>query len=181
MDERRHENTMSDELLDRQLGALLSAEPSPEFVARVRMRVSAEPLARLPWSATRWIVVAVTVIVAVAAMISLWTLQRAPGAVEQARLVAPPAAAIAQPQNAGDIPVTAQTPPHRAPEVLISPSESRVVERLLIAARGTAVAPAGPSSEEGDAALLPPMPIAIEPITLEPLAAVANLERGADQ
>jgi hypothetical protein len=181
MDDRRHENTMSDDLIDRELDALLSAEPSPEFVARVRMRVSSEPLARLPWSATRWIVVAVTVIVAVAAMIGLWTLQPAHVAVEQARVAAPAVAPIVQPQDAGNSPLPRPMPPRPASGVLISPSESRVVERLLIAARGTAVVPAAPASEEGDAALLPPMPIAIEPITVEPLAAVTNLEPGVDQ
>ena len=66
--------TLSDEALDRELDAALNAAPSPEFVARVRMRVAGEPIAA-PWRAS-WMLVtagagACAVLLAVA--VTLWS------------------------------------------------------------------------------------------------------------
>jgi len=101
----------------------------------------------------------------------------------QARVVDPVRviAATDQRQGARAIPPAAQTSARPVAEVLVSPSESRVVQRLLMAARGTAAVPAAPVSDDADVFLLSPMPIAIAPITLEPLAAVAEIESGVVQ
>jgi hypothetical protein len=183
MDERRDENTMSDELLDRELAALLSAEPSPDFVARLRMHVESQARTRASWFNVRWIALAAALAVAVGAAVAVRIGQSTHVDANQARVVDPVRviAATDQRQSARAIPPAAPTSARPVPEMLVSPSESRVVQRLLMAARGTAVVPAAHSAEEADAPLLPPMPITIEPITLEPLAAAADLESGVIQ
>jgi hypothetical protein len=161
MDERRPDQAVSDELLDAELAALLSVEPSPDFVARVRMRVERQARARVSWSGVRWISVAAALAVAVGAVVALRT---------------GPADHVDDQQGRVGGHLTAVP----APEVLVSSSESRVVQRLLMEASGAAVAPAARSSAS-DAALLPPVPIAIAPITLEPLAAAADIDSGVIQ
>ena len=54
MSDPRVEEPLNDAALDREIEELLGLEPSPQFVARVRARVSREPgLARAPWRG-RW-------------------------------------------------------------------------------------------------------------------------------
>ena len=180
MPEHGHENSMSDELLDRELAALLSVEPSPAFVARVRVHVASQERTPVSWLNARGLALAVVLVVAVGAAVAIRTGQSRYVDSSQARAGEQPAFVIPQ-QTSRVTALPAQPSAHPAPEVLISPSESRVVERLLIAARGTVVAPDAHSFEETDATLLPPMPIDIAPIRLEPLAAVAEIESGAVQ
>jgi hypothetical protein len=64
--------------IDREIDALLDAEPSPDFVARVRAAVDARPIAGWGWSAAwRWMAVTASV-VALILMFSLWRAQVAP-------------------------------------------------------------------------------------------------------
>ena len=172
---------MTDEVLDRELAALLSVEPSPAFVARVRMRVASQERTRVSWVNARWLAVAVALALAVGAAVAMRTGQSRHVDATQARAGDQAAVVPSNEQDPRVVMPTAPPSPHPAPEVLISPSESRVVERLLIAARGTTVVPGGNSSDEADAVLLPPMSIDIPPITLEPLAAVAEIETGGVQ
>jgi len=57
---------MSDAALDRDLQALLAADPSPAFVARVRMQVAADEATAQPWLGSRSAVLAVAAAIAVA-------------------------------------------------------------------------------------------------------------------
>ena len=69
MDERRHENTMSDELLDRELTALLSVGPSPDFMARVRMHVDSRISQTTRWLGVAWIAITAATAIAVVAVV----------------------------------------------------------------------------------------------------------------
>ena len=48
MDSHKHEE-LRDELLEREIEAALDVDPSPEFLARVRTRISDERVQRWPW------------------------------------------------------------------------------------------------------------------------------------
>lgn len=181
MDERSDRKTVSDELLDRELAALLSAEPSPDFVARLRMHVESQAWTRSSWFNVRCVALAAALAVAVGAVVALRTGQPGPVDANQARVGDQVAIVPTQGQDARITAPSAEMPARPVPEVLVSPSELRVVQRLLIAARGTAVVPAAHASEEADAPLVPPMPITIAPITLEPLAAAADPQSGVAQ
>lgn len=61
---------LNDAALEQEIEALLSVQPSPEFVARVRSRVAEEPASGWRW---RWPVAAVaTTVAAVAIGVALW-------------------------------------------------------------------------------------------------------------
>lgn len=63
--------------IDREIDALLDAEPSPDFVARVRAAVDARPIAGWDWSAGwRWMAIAASL--AAVVMLSLWGARVAP-------------------------------------------------------------------------------------------------------
>ncbi|PYR69100.1 MAG: hypothetical protein DMF88_07150 [Acidobacteria bacterium] len=151
MDERRHENTMSDELLDRELTALLSVGPSPDFMARVRMHVDSRISQPTRWLGVAWIAItAATAITVVAVVVGTRTWLSTVNDETRA------------------FPATVQTSPDHPSDVIVSPSELRAVQRLLIAARGKSVARrAGASGVETP--LLPPMPIVIQSLDLPPL------------
>ena len=64
--------------IDREIDALLDAEPSPDFVARVRAAVDARPIAGWGWSTGwRWMAIAASLVAAVV-MLSLWGARVAP-------------------------------------------------------------------------------------------------------
>ena len=62
----------NDSELDREIARALNVDPSPEFLARVRMRVASEP-APAPWP-LRWMVLAgaAVAVVVMAAVVTLW-------------------------------------------------------------------------------------------------------------
>jgi hypothetical protein len=155
---------MSDDVFDRELAVLLDVEPSGDFIARLRTHVASHAPMPERWLTFSNIAIAGVVVVAISAVIAWQTARPERVETRQARVTTPAvhAATVA--------------PPHE-PHVLISPAESRTVQRLLIAARGAAVVPAVDSTKAA-ADLLPPMPITIAPIALEPLTAAADLQSG---
>jgi hypothetical protein len=190
MDEHKHDQAVSDEALDRELAALLQVEPSPEFVARVRADVSAEAIADR-WLSGRWLAVAAAaVVVIIGASIVIGT-RPAQAPAETTPFVAeqPPVAPRIEPRDAAIQPPAtvsspAQTaavaaPPSSTSEVVVSPREAAGLHYLLAALHegrlDSAVMPNIQSDDIAD------MPIAIEPITVEPLVAAADLETGAGQ
>ena len=179
MDDEQQRQVMTDESLDRELAALLQAEVPPDFTARARARVAAQPLAGRWWLTGRW-VAAVASIAVIVAGAALWFGRTAPPAVADRPSSPPVAQSVVEPAPSVQTDGRAATPPQQRPvEVLISPAESAIVQRLLMAARG-----ASPNSDASPAdeasALDPPMPIVIDPISVAPLV-TADIEVGAQQ
>ena len=159
--------------IDREIDALLDAEPSPDFVARVRARVEGESIASRRWLTVRWALGAAAIVAAVAAVgITVWFGRSSPALVVRQRPPQPTPTAVVESPS---IRASAPTP---SPEVVVSPTESALIQRLLVAARDARVRP-GLNLRE-DAPLNPPLPIVIEPITVAPLV-TADLELGAQQ
>jgi hypothetical protein len=172
------DRTLNGDPLDREIDALLQVEPSAQFAARVRARVDAQPISHDSWPAGQWLAVAVSIVVIVAGM-AWWFERPAPAVVADQYSSLPVARSVLEPA-----PVRTNAPPtisapRRSTEVLVSPTESATVERLLIVARNARRNPSARPAEEA-ASLNPPMPIVIEPITVEPLM-TADIERGAQQ
>lgn len=72
MDGNRH-HSLSDEELDRELAAALNADPAPEFLARVRTRIGAEPTPQRRWLLAPWPTwMAATTVVVLAAAVGIW-------------------------------------------------------------------------------------------------------------
>ena len=176
MDERKQRQAISDESLDRELVALLDAEVSTGFVARVRERVNAQPLSRRSWLADRWVAVAALIVVMITGA-ALWFRRPAPAVAADSlsRVVEP----VVEPSPVRTDEVVATAPPQRSVEVLISPTESAIIQRLLIAARDARLT-RGVNPADEPSSLDPPMPIVIEPITVAPLV-TADIEVGAQQ
>ena len=179
----RNEPVMGDEL-DRALEALLSVEPSPDFVARVRAGVSADAIAA-DWLTGRLVAMAAAV---GAVMVGVWLFmgtqatpppaapivaQRLPSAPG----IAPVEPAVNPPVKSTPIAQTIAAAPS-APDVIVSPRESAGLRYLLAALRDERLDSAVMPGEQSDAA---DTPIVIEPLTVEPLVAAADLETGASQ
>lgn len=172
---------MSDDELERELRALLDVESSPDFVARVRTDVHADAIADV-WLTGRWIAVAAAAVAIVG--VSAWMATRSTQpltspadivsqqvpSVPSVQSLAPHAVPSSAPQTAA--------PAANVPEVVVSPRESAGLRYLLAALReGRLDSSAMPSDETA----VTDMPIVIDPITVEPLVAAADLETGAGQ
>ena len=185
--------TLSDEALDRELDAALNAEPSPEFVARVRMRVASEPAAG-PWWASWKLVTAAACVVLLGVAAAVWSRQQpmspaGPGIATDRTL--PPAALEPAPVSpvAEPVPLSASsTVSSRASrveasgrrattvpadeivmtEVIASEDDRRSFEALLLAIQQQRLPPLTPS--EGAVEQLPePAPIEIAEVIIEPV------------
>jgi len=180
----RDEPVKGDEL-DRALEALLNVEPSPDFVARVRADVSADAIAA-DWLTGRLVAMAAAV---GAVMVGVWLFM---GTQATPPLPAAPIVAQRLPSAPGIAPVEpAVNPPVKstpiaqtiaaapsAPDVVVSPREFAGLQYLLAALRDERLDSAVMPGEQSDAA---DTPIVIEPLTVEPLVAAADLETGASQ
>jgi hypothetical protein len=180
MVEHDHNRTLGDDTLDREIDSLLQVEPSPEFVARVRVLTEAQSMAPRTWLTGRWIAVA-TAAAAVVIGIGVWTasVSRPASPVMIAQRTAP----VSPPRPTAGVPaVPAEpaTPVEResVPQVLVSPAESAGLQSLLVAVREGRFDANAISTD--DTSANPPMPIVIEPITVAPLV-TADLELGAQQ
>lgn len=191
MDDYRSTDPLTDSTLEHEIEAALSVEPSPEFLARVRTRMASEP-AQAVWR-LRW-AVAVTgvVLTPIAILIVLLTLPRS--SVERDRVVIPAARvqknvepAVTSPPSAVDVtPLRLVTRGSRVParltarrtepEVLISSGEAAALRKLF----------ADISERRIESSLLPDAlttataltrirEIAIEPITVNPLAPIGSV------
>jgi hypothetical protein len=203
MDDHRSADALTDVALDRELEAALAVDSSPEFVARVRMRVQRErDAASSPWP---WRIAAAIAFVAVIALVVGMSRQDrrvardeslaqrqptvAPGAQDvgpgpvaqgsaagQAFTPAPPAASR---KSAGK-----RRRPGAAvsePELLIAADEARALRQLFANVRKGRIDLS--SLQEGapaTAALQAPSVIAFSPITFEPIAP-EPVEEGARQ
>lgn len=164
--------------IDREIDALLDVEPSPDFVARVRERVEGESMTHRAWLPGRWLIGAAAIAAALIVVnVARWSDRPVPVLVVRESPPVPiPNAAVEPPSIRAE---GRPAMPAPFPEVLVSPAEAALVQRLLVAAREARVEPA---PDPGlDAPLNPPMSIAIEPIMVEPLLVADHLEPGAQQ
>ena len=179
MDE--HRDPLSGATLDRELRRVLTVDPSPDFTARVRMRVASETMTS-PWWALPWQSGAAIAAVAVAAALVIvigarpqpdvratpqQVLNTAPSpatSVESEAAAAPPHPAPAHP-----------APAHRAPEVLVPPGEEQAI-RMFAASVWTDQRPAPDATIAAGDEPLQIAPVDITPLDIEPLPQVAALE-----
>ena len=208
MDDRRSDDAVTDARLEREIERALAVVPSPEFLARVRAEIAAEP-ERTPWR-FRWTWVAAgSGALAIAAAI---VLSRPPA--PQSGNVPGPAPVVATTAAASKPEATPETSSRRTPgadvrevprrrfssstgraarrpsaepEVLIARDEAEALKRLMRGLRQGVVEPSNAgAAPNGIQPIQPPMPIvvapmtAVSPITIEPLGIPAP-ERGVRQ
>ena len=168
---------MDDQSLNRELQSALDVDPSPEFLAKVRARIAAEPRPsrwRLAW-------VMMPAVAAIVLVAMLWPPPEAPMPVRIAS--APGPIAQADPP-APEQPPTASAPVRRAarrvvaeprpPAVVLNAAEVAAFNRLVSRIEMGAL-------PVGDDVLEPPdLPAEIEfaPITIAPIAFVVTAEQG---
>jgi hypothetical protein len=147
----RHNLTAADDAIDRKMEQLLSVDPAPEFLARVRMQIAAdEPMATPSSRALTAIAVAVFV-TAVALWVGFTPNERAdvptiiqtprPRTAELLPAESPSVpSSVAKPMNVHaqvDVsrPLIAQAAAGSMPEVLISASDAAAFEQFVTSAR----------------------------------------------
>lgn len=198
MDERRADS-LTDSALDREVQAALTVDPSPEFLARVRMRVASEP-APAAWTLS-WAVLAGGAAVATLVVAVVVSNAGRSGNVEPhddtptnlrgAATVAAPAPVaprvVRQPASERPLRVVRAEPPRAAadappfPEVLISTDEVRAYEAFVAAVQQRRIPPM-PAIEENRPTTSTGLPdIDIAPLVLAPLPQIARLEIGERQ
>lgn len=198
----RRPDALSDSALDREVRAALNVEPSPEFVARIRMRVANEAIASKRSTGRQWLFASIGVAVAVLALVVFARdpanrerattigvvgdvrkpLEPPPGPASREPMagepstqpVSPvaPAARGAAPPARGALPTREDETPPFA-DVLISPDEVRAYEMLLAAVRQGRLPPLTQRDVAAEAGALE---IEIAPLIIEPLPAMARLE-----
>lgn len=181
MDGHKHEG-LSDEALQREIEAALGIDPSPEFLPRVRARIAGERMQEgwFPSSSWRW--AGAAAVVTAVAVIGVWTLPDPVPATREVRITPPveSTAPVVEPARPEPVAVA----PARAPEavrvravqpfeVVISPDEAAALNQLFAAIGNRRIETS--ALPDLQSALQPPAPIeeiALDPITISPLAAL---------
>jgi hypothetical protein len=178
--------TLSDETLDRELDAALNVAPSPEFVARVRMRVASEPAAA-PWWTSWKLVTAGACVVLLGVALAVWSrpeLTSPAGPSIATDRTLPPAVVEPAPTEVSRRIATTESRPRRRvdvtaneivmTEVIVSPDDRHGFEALLLAIREQRVLPLTAEDAFVDESLMP-APIAIADVIIEPVE-ISRLE-----
>ena len=211
MDDRRPDNAMTDAGLERDIERALAVEPSPEFLARVRAELAAQPES-MPWRIAWTWLAAGSVVAAITAAIVLSrpaapqprnVLEPAPRATTTAAKTAP-AKPAATPQislpptpdsHVRDVPrrrfpsltSVAERTPREEPEVLIAKDEAAALKRLMRGLNQGVVEPsAAGDGPNGVQPIQPPIPIVVAPMAAVSPITIAPLgipapERGVRQ
>ena len=193
MDDHESADALTDAALERDLEAALAVDPSPEFVAGVRMRVQSElDAAPSPW---RWRIMAAAACVAIIALVVGTSRQDRARVAREESTVRRPATVtsggqdtrpgpVAQDSTAGQAFRPALTTAFRKstgrrsrpraavgePELLIAAGEARALRQLFSNARTAPIdLPSLQEAAPAIAALQPPSEIAFPPITFEPI------------
>ena len=186
MDGHRHLDALNDAALEREIESALAVEPSPEFVARIRARVDAEPMATTRWTLWRLatsrtvLLVEAVAVIFIAATVS-WQAWRPVS--PEPRVSSTPAAAVA---TAG-VTTTEPAPPRikridrrvdriaaaSLSEVVIPENEKRGFELFLEELRDEKNAAVVAEAASGRATPGPPW-LDIRPVIIEPLRDVAT-------
>jgi hypothetical protein len=182
---------LNDSSLDREIASMLAAEPSAEFVARVRARVAQEP-EPAGWRAS-WMFAAATAVAAAIVVLIAWPSREpmsinapvpSPRVAEAVETVTPPSTpaapqAVSRPARARAVAVVAAG--ERAididlPEIVIAENEARTYAALVTSVRQSRFDVAVPAAPNPDTPLeikeLPP----VEPLEIEPIVRVAALQ-----
>jgi hypothetical protein len=188
---------MNDEQLQREIEEALSAEPSPQFIARVRRQIANEPR---PSRRFHWLTLAAGVAVALIGVLLLqpWPSQNIVPQESEKTPVPKPDLAIAEVKappvkptpRAPVVPRVAAHPPQpksveatAIPEVLIDPREVEAFRNFVEAVEKQNIDPTRlekvfDAAERANKEGITPMPLAgLEPIRIEPLSTAAP-ERG---
>jgi hypothetical protein len=194
MDGHRHIDSMTHGPLDSEIESMLAVEPSPEFVARVRVRVAREPEPK-GWRAW-WLWAVPGVAAMVMAAVIAWPSRElpspfprgaAPPAPQQSRpveTIAGRAAAASPPVRrrlATASAVARADTPDRAieidlPEVVIADNEARTFAALVASARQSPFEVAVPAAPDPDTPLeITELPT-VEPLEIEPIVKLAALQ-----
>jgi hypothetical protein len=190
-------DAMTSSAIEREIAQALAVEPSPEFLARVRMRVASEPPPRRAWATWMPLMVGATAIAAAVliAVIAPW--RRAPVRLTPVTTtstnatagkdVALAAAGSATPTAVGSGLSRTKTPQASQvsvgsafsrtvaePEVLVPQAEIDMYRRLIASARASspaALVEAPPEivASEIAADVQPPSELTIEPIKIDPI------------
>lgn len=196
MDGNGPQHPLSDSQLDRELESVLGVEPSPEFLARVRTRVAAEPEAAL-WrlAIRRWTfepLAGLAVVGILLAVVVPRLMRNEQRSVQQA--AARPAAALVM-KRAEKIPLVNRDPvavpvrqfvptviatevPLRLSQPLFSEDERRALAQLVAAVDEGRLPPV--VSETATAAAAQPdarMALHIEPLVIDPLPLLARVQK----
>ncbi len=179
----KHEG-LSDEALEREIEAALGVDPSPEFLPRVRERIASERMQEGWLVAASWRWASVVAVVIAAATVGAWIL-RDPAPAPAAREVRVAPSEAARPPIEPAPPASVRLPVLRAVhttprtevaapfEVLISADESAALKQLFTAIENRRIETS--ALPDLQSALKPPAPIeeiALDPITISPLAAL---------
>jgi hypothetical protein len=173
------DGSMTDARLNREIDALMNVQPSPEFLARVRTRIDSEPV-RSTWFGARLLACAAVAACLVATIVTWanWPQRRQATGASLPPATPTVASAPIEPQSK---PSEIVMSPSRSGSVgvLVSPAEAAGLRYLVSALRDGRLNPdmLPDTSEE----LGPPTPLVIEPITVEPLVAAADVESGVLQ
>jgi hypothetical protein len=171
--------------LDRDIRRALAVDPSAEFVARVRLRIAAEPAPRTP--ALAWVCSAIAVVAAAAvawlvvAPTRMTPARVAPVVARTVPHVAAPAdfaASLAGPHLTRAPRVPSRTVSQRrdavaltAPEILIDSREARAIRAFLDSARERSIHLRPLATDTIEPELKPNIyiaPITIDPLTMAP-------------
>lgn len=187
MDERHNQLSEADQrvvaMAEAEIRRALSVEPSPEFPAKVRARIAAEPRRSFGWRP--WLTLAAaSIVVAVAALVML-ELRPAKPQVAPLTAAAPqpsppqPRRAVAESLPPRVVPPALATRPssvHRAAaavragndetrnEVLIDPAQAAAISRLFAMTQRGVTLPEG-----GDKEMVVPGELLVSPLVVEPL------------
>lgn len=193
MDGREYADPLTDRALQRELERALAVDPSPEFAARVRIRVANAPMAKAWWS-LRWQYVAAAACVCAAVAVVLVMGARPRRTDVPAVVAAAPAhTAVAAGTSHRESPTAIAEAPRvdvvsavrrttrsavksgdDLPEVIVPPGGEQAIRMFAAAAwaRRVPVAAAATTAEDP----LQIAPVDIPPLDIEPLPQMAALE-----
>lgn len=192
MDAERRGSEMTDRALDRELQSILAADPSPEFVARVRTRIASEPQRSAAWS--MWMfAAAAAAVVAIAVVVSRGVPREGAAASKPlaSRVLTPMAFVVSdinrRPMLSHALPgpspraasLAATAMPQRAPdEILVDPREAAAIRALIRRVRtgGIDLAPVLNASTPTAMELAPVVEITILDIAIDPIAPAPGAE-----
>ena len=171
--------------LDRELAEAININPSPEFGARVRMRVSAE---RAPRSQVSMLSLA-SVGISLAMLLVVWTLrdrttsQTGHGHVQVGAAASARAAERPDRSRVATLPAKRVTVPSRRPsvQVIVAAEDVQGLRRLSDMARDGVVLTFSDDVPRDDSMSPPVMDIAVAPIEVAPLTLAAITEEGDAQ